>query len=158
MYADDTNIFIRGKDLQKMEHDLNIEIQNISLWPKANKLSLNIKKPCTMTFSNIPSVRNRINNIYIDGTQIDTISHTQFLGVIIDNKINWNEHIKYTCKKISKSVGIFWKIKNKMNKKTLINLYYTFIYPFIIYCNIVWGRAPKIYLSKIHILQKKSFA
>ena len=147
MYADDTNIFIRGKDLQKMEHDLNIEIQNISLWLKANKLSLNIKKTCTMTFSNIPSVRNRINNINIDGTQLHTVSHTQFLGVIIDNKINWNEHIKYTCKKNSKSVGIFWKIKNKVNKTTLINLYYTFIYPFIIYCNIVWGRAPKIYLS-----------
>ena len=99
MYADDTNIFIRGKDLPKMEHDLNIEIQNISQWLKANKLSLNIKKTCTMTFSNIPSVRKRINNIDIDGTQIDTVSHTQFLGVIIDNKINWNEHIKYTCKK-----------------------------------------------------------
>ena len=51
-----------------------------------------------MTFSNIPSVRNRINNISIDVTQIDTVSHTQFLGMIIDNKINWNEHIKYTCK------------------------------------------------------------
>ena len=81
-----------------MEHDLNIEIQNISQWPKANKLSLNIKKTCTMTISNIPSVRKRIN-IYIDGTQIDTVSHTQFLGVIIDNKINWNEHIKYIRKK-----------------------------------------------------------
>ena len=42
-----------------------------------------------------------------------------------------------------------------MNKKTLINLYYTFIYPFIIYCNIVWGRAPTLHLSKIHILQKQ---
>jgi len=100
-----------------MEHDLNIEIHNISLWCKANKPSLNIKKTCTLTFSHIPSVRNRINNIYIDGTQIDTVSHTQFLGVIIDNKkINWNEHIKYTSKIISKSVGIFWKIKNEVKK------------------------------------------
>ena len=98
MYADDTNIFIQGKDLPKMEHDINIEIQKLSLWLKANKLSLNIKTICTMIFSNIPNVRNRINNIYIDGTQIDTVGHTQFLGVTIDNKINWNEHIKYTCK------------------------------------------------------------
>ena len=45
-----------------------------------------------MTFTNIPSVRNRINNMYIDGTQIDTVDHTQFLGVILDNKINWSEH------------------------------------------------------------------
>ena len=66
-----------------------------------------------MTFCNIPSVRNRINNIYIDGTQIDTVSLTQSLGMILDNKINWNEHIHVN---ISKSVGIF------MNKQSLINL------------------------------------
>jgi len=97
-----------------MEHDLNIEIQKLSPWLKANKILLSIKKTCTMTFSNIPSIRNRINNIYIDGTQLETISHTQ--RVIIDNKIIWNEHIKYTCKNISKSVGIFLNIKNKVNK------------------------------------------
>ena len=59
-----------------MEHDLNIDIPNFSMWLKANKLSLNIKKTSTMTFTNIPSVRKRINNIYIDGTQIDTVSRT----------------------------------------------------------------------------------
>ena len=69
-----------------MEHDLNIEIQKLSLWLKANKLALNVKKTCTMTFSNIPNVRNRIKKIYIDGTQIDTVNHTQFIGVIIDNR------------------------------------------------------------------------
>ena len=35
------------------------------------------------------------------------------------------------------------------------NLYYTFFYSYITYCNIVWGRAPTIYFSKIHILQKR---
>ena len=44
MYADDTNIFIQGKDLKKMEKDLNTEIKKLSLWLKTNKLSLNIKK------------------------------------------------------------------------------------------------------------------
>ena len=76
-----------------MEHYLNIEIQKLSFWLKANILSLNIKKTCTMTFSNIPCVRNKINNLYIDETQIDTISHSQYLGVIGMN-------INYTCNNI----------------------------------------------------------
>ena len=42
MYADDTNIFIQGKDFKKMEKDLNTEIKKLSLWLKINKLSLNI--------------------------------------------------------------------------------------------------------------------
>ena len=157
MYADDTNIFIQGKDLKKMEKDLNTEIKKLSLWFKTNKLSPNIKKTCTMTFSNTPSVRNRPNDIYIDGIEIDTVNHTQFLGVIIDNKINWSDHIKYICNKISKSIGIIKKVTSKLNKKTLVNLYYAFIYPYITYCNVhcCWGRAPTTYLSKIHILQKR---
>jgi hypothetical protein len=54
MYADDNNIIIQGRDLQNMEHDLNIEIQKLSLWLKANIFLLNIKKTCTKAFSNIP--------------------------------------------------------------------------------------------------------
>ena len=87
-----------------------------------------------MTFSNNPSVRNRCNDIYIDGIEIDTVNYTQFLGVIIDNKINWSDHIKYICNNISKSIGIIKKVKSKLNKKTLVNLYYTFISSF--------GRIP----------------
>ena len=45
--------------------------------------------------------------------------------------------------------------QGKVNKTNFINLYYTFICPFITYCNTVWGRAPTIHLSKIHILQKQ---
>ena len=100
---------------------------------------MNKKKTCTMTFSNTPSVRNRRNDIYIDGIEIDTVNHTQFLGVIIDNKINWSDHIKYICNNISKSISIIKKVKSKLNKKTLVNLYYTFIYPYITYCNVIWG-------------------
>ena len=50
--------------------------------------------------------------MYIDGIEIDTVNNTQLLGVIIDNKINWSDHIKYTCNKISRSKGIFKKVKN----------------------------------------------
>ena len=138
-----------------METDLNTEIKKLSLWRKTNKLSLNIKKTCTMTFSNNPSVKNIRNDIYIDGIEIDTVNQTQFLGVITDNKINWSDHIKYICNNISKSIGIIKKEKSKLNKNTLINLHYTFIYPYITYCNVAWGRAPTIYLSKIHILQNR---
>ena len=101
-----------------------------SLWFKAQKLSLNIKETCTLTFSNINSVRNRINNIYIDGTQIDTVYHTPFLGMIIDNKISWNGHIKYPCKQISKCVGLFLKVNIKERKKLLL----TYITPLYIPC------------------------
>ena len=46
------------------------------------------------------------------------------------------------------------KVKNKLEKRLLLNLYYMLIYPYIIYCNTIWGRAPNVYLDKTYILQK----
>ena len=50
--------------------------------------------------------------------------------MIIDNKISWSDHIKYMSNTISKSIGIIEKVKSALNNKTLVNLYYTFIYPY----------------------------
>ena len=80
-----------------MENDLNIELKKLKIWLKTNKLSLNIQKTHTMTFTNTHSIRTRHNKIHIDGTEIGTVNYTNFLGIVIDNKLNWSEHIKHIC-------------------------------------------------------------
>ena len=107
-----------------------------------------------MTFSNTKSIRERANDIYIDDIKIDTVNKITFLGLIINNTLNWSAHIKYMCSKISKNIGIMKKVKNKQEKRLLLNLYYMLIYPYLTYCNTIWGRAPNVYLDKPYILQK----
>ena len=107
-----------------------------------------------MTFSNTKSIRERANDIYIDDIKIDTVNKITFLGLIINNTLNWSAHIKYMCSKISKNIGIMKKVKNKQEKRLLLNLYYMLIYPYLTYCNTIWGRAPNVYLDKTYILQK----
>jgi hypothetical protein len=155
MFADDTNFFIKGNDVAKMEQEFNVEIVKIVTWLKANRLSLNIKKTHTMIFSGNRYVRNRNNNINIDGVLIETVIVTTFLGVTIDNQLSWKDHINNVSNKVSKCIGIIKKVRNKLDKKTLINMYYTFLYPYLTYCNIIWGNAAKVHLSKVHILQKR---
>ena len=78
LFADDTNLFISGNNLDVMVNDLNSELEGISSWLKVNKLSLNVKKPHYMLFS---SKRNRkdILPIKIDDNEIDEVEHTKFL-------------------------------------------------------------------------------
>ena len=45
--------------------------------------------------------------------------------------------------------------KHQLNRETLFTLYYTFIYPYLTYCSIVWSNTWKIYLNKLHLLQKR---
>ena len=107
-----------------------------------------------MTFSNTKSIREGTNDIYIDDIKIDIVNKIKMLGLIINNKLNWSAHIKYICSKISKNIGIMKKVKNKLEKRLLLNLYYMLIYPYLTYCNTIWGRAPNVYLDKTYILQK----
>ena len=68
---------------------------------------------------------------------------------------SWNEHISYIANKISCSIGVIGKVKHSLPREALITLYYSLIYPYLTYCNLVWGRASSTSLNKLHLLQKK---
>ena len=72
---------------------------------------------------------------------IQQVDYTNFLGVIIDDKIKWPNHISYINSKIAKETGIICRARNFFSKSALINLYYAFIFPYLIYCVEVWGNA-----------------
>ena len=66
-----------------------------------------------------------------------------------------NKHIQYTSKKISKGIGMIIKARHCLNKNALITLYYSFICPYMTYCNHIWGCSAASNINTISILQKK---
>ena len=155
LFADDTNLFLSGKNLDDMEKLMNEEFTEIALWLKANKLSLNIKKTHYMLLKN-RGVTEKDMCLKIDNEAVTQVKTTKFLGVIIDCNLTWKEHISYISGKIPKGVGILIKVRKYLNKTTLMNLYYTFVYPYLIYCNHVWGSTYFSDFDKIVSLQKKA--
>ena len=105
-----------------------------------------------MLFKGKRKIKDEIN-IKIDHTQIKQTQCTKFLGVQIDDKITWKNHIIYISKKVARGLGILYKIRR--DKETLRNLYFTFIYPYLTYCVHVWGNSAKTYLAHLQKLQKK---
>ena len=75
---------------------------------------------------------------------------TKFLGVYIDENLNWKSHIGHVCNKIAKSVGIIFK-----SAKTKLSLYYSLIYPYLSYCNVAWSSTYITNLNRIFLLQKR---
>ena len=86
---------------------------------------------------------------------VERVYATKFLGVIIDSKLTWKPHVEYICKKLSNCVGIIAKARRKLHRLSLITLYYSFAYPYFIYCNHVWGNNYASTLEKIKIVQKR---
>ena len=78
----------------------------------------------------------------------------KFLGLIIDNKLNFHEHINYITKKISKNKGVISRVRH-LPQEILLKLYYTLIYPYLCYCIELWGSSNSTALNSVFIVQKK---
>lgn len=156
LFADDTNIFATGKSLSEISYILNDELGVINDWFQANKLSINISKTNFMIMS---STGKRYNpndcKIFIDGQEIECVSQTKFLGVIIDNKLSWKFHMDHISSKISKGIGILIRARQLVYGESLQTIYNTLIKPNFIYCITIWGNSYKSNLHQLHLLQKK---
>ena len=157
LFADDTNIFCSHNNLETLVDTINCELPKLSLWFKCNKLSLNIDKTNFMYFKHTHSQINEFPyNINIDNIPLKRKKETKFLGVTIDEHLNWNEHIRCITTSISRNVGVLYKMKNIIPHTTLVMLYNSLILPYISYCNIVWATCAKTKINTIYLLQKKA--
>ena len=80
---------------------------------------------------------------------------TKFLGVNLDEKLAWNEHINGLCSKIARSIGVINKL-NFLPSRILRNLYFTLLHSHLNYCNIIWASSNLTNLRRLHKLQKKA--
>ena len=107
-----------------------------------------------MLFSN--SLERLPMNISLDGTVLEIVSMTKFLGLIIDNKLSWKPHIDNVCRIISQNIGVINKVKYLFPQTTLFMLYSSLILPYLNYGILAWGHAHATYLDRILLLQKKA--
>ena len=154
LFADDSNVLLSHSDPNILINTLNIELDKLLQWIRANRLSINLQKTKCMLFSN--SIDNLPHNIKLDDTNIETVSSMKFLGLIIDNKLSWNVHIDSICRKISRNIGIINKVKFFLPTSSLLMLYSTLILPYINYGIVVWGNTHNSYIHRILLLQKKA--
>ena len=94
-------------------------------------------------------------NLKINGCAIGCIKETVFLGVVLDENLSWKPHITNVARKISKSIGIIYKASFCLPTSSLCTLYYSLVYPYLIYCISVWGSTYSSNLNRIFLLQKK---
>lgn len=108
LFADDTNLFLSHKNLKHLQNLMNQELIKLDTWFKCNKLSLNINKTNFIVFRSNRN-RNDVEHVCIEinGKAIERVDSTKFLGIYIDEFLNYKKHINELTKKLSKYVGLF---------------------------------------------------
>ena len=156
LFADDTTVFYSDDPSNpKTEDTLNTELDKVSCWLAANKLSLNVKKSNFLHFHHGKSKKQstliKINNISVEEKQF-----TKYLGVFIDNKLSWKTHIQYIAKKLAKSIGLITKVRGYVNESCLLKLYHSFIQSHIDYNILNWSSVRPTNLNPIEMKVKKA--
>ena len=98
LFADDTSIFYPHSNPNCLESVFNDELQNIDVWLKCNKLAVNIKKANYVIFKPRQKKFNSSICLSFGGKPLQQSNITKFLGVYIDDHLNWKHHISYVCK------------------------------------------------------------
>ena len=94
-------------------------------------------------------------DVNINGERVNQVERTKFLGVTIDAKLTWKEHIALVRSKLSRCIGMVIKAKQLLNQNALITLYYSFFYPYLTYCTHVWGSTYNTNTKLLYTFQKK---
>ena len=153
LFADDTNLFISHTDPDFLINTLNCELDKLSNWFSANRLSLNLTKTNFMEFKPRQKKHSSNFSVVINERTIAQVNETVFLGVVLDENLTWKSHISSLAIKISKSIGIIFRSSFFLSTSSLRMLYNSMILPYLNYCNLVWGSAYKSNLQRIVILQ-----
>jgi hypothetical protein len=179
LFADDTAGLLSGPELQPLIAKANLELQKLSMWFRANKMAVNVKKTKYIIFKQkgkrIEIGENEgviFNNNDINATQdaskifaLDRIydgnpnkqdRSFKLLGVWLDEHLSFNQHCSNVCSKLSQANFIINRVKNLLPKKVLTTLYYALFHPHILYCLPVFSGTTSKNLKKIATLQKKA--
>ena len=141
LFADDTFLCAQNKNFASLQKEVNTELDKVFVWLASNKLTLNIKKSKFMLITNkqnIPDFCVKMND-----SPLEICKSYKYLGVVIDDKLKWDAHIKYISTKISKACGALARLRNCTDIEILKNVYHALIHSYLRYGILIWGNSSK---------------
>jgi len=124
-------------------------------WTNHNELLLNPAKTKIVLFRPLGKKLDSPLDLYVDKIKIECVPNTKFLGINLNEHLDWNNHIKDLCQKLSHTVGIVNRNRYYFPFTIKKILYYALFYSRINYGYLVYGNSPKTGLEEITTLQKK---
>jgi len=135
-FADNLLLLTRGKSVGELENTANTELKKISTWARENKVRFNDKKSQTMLMTRRKRKEREDLEVYLNNKPLRQVKTMKYLGITIDSKLTFREHITQVTKKcwriifaLSRSAKLNWGLEHKALK----TLYTGGIQPLLLY-------------------------
>lgn len=156
LFADDTIIYLSGTNVKQVIQKINITLELINEWFTTNGLMVNAKKSKYMIIGSNKYLNQNIDMcVKYSGEHLEKVVTMKYLGIIIDNKLTFNDHINYICKKISKKLGFAYRVSKHLTLNTRKTIYNTIIKPHFEYCSSILYMCNDTNISKLQLLQNR---
>ena len=152
-YADDTALCSTLSSFSSLTQtsDIERELNRVSNWLSANKLALNVEKSKCMYF-HPPQRSVSVPEIRINNETVQRVSNFNYLGIVFDTNLTWNDHISHISRKISKAIGALSRLKHFLPSQILKIIYNSLVACHLKYGILVWGNRVDFLLK----LQKRA--
>ena len=165
LFADDTNIFVSGDSAREVYVTANRVLSDVNEYMLANQLHINASKCCYIHFQ--PGLSrakqtcararpyDRECKLLLNNCQLKQVQSTKFLGVIIDEGLNWEAHIEHLEKKLNSCIVMIKRIRKSIPESEYLKIYNALFMSHLSYCISCWGGIPAYKLNKIFAIQKR---
>ena len=157
LFADDTNLFIEGKSFSEVTGIADKILSKLKRYLEANFLHINISKSKYIHFQSPRKNASKVSAAPIfGGKALHQVNHIKFLGVTIDHKLSWKNHIQTVANKVRGSIAQLHNMRHVIPKKLKISVYNAIVNSQLTYAIPVWGGFSKNNDSLRHLflLQK----
>ena len=156
LYADDTVLVTSADCIFDAHRTLQHDLQNIANWCKGNKLTLNVKKTkCMLLGSKHKIKKNRSISLSMNNEILEYVSSYKYLGVSIDQSLNFNLHTNQVIKTVSYKLSLLQKIRKYITSQAAIQIYKAMVIPYFDYGDILYHYTSNRLLDKLQKLQNR---
>lgn len=159
LFADDTLLYLTGGSYPEMTRKMNEDLCVLSKWFSTNKLKLNVNKTKCMLLAKETQYKECLGsnvNVKLDGNIIEFVDTFKYLGIIVDRKLDFHNHIDYICSKIAKKLGILSRCGQFLSKASKLTVYNTIILPHFYFAGTVLYLVTGGDLERLQKLQNKA--
>ena len=139
LFADDTTIYMSHENLTYINHCIENDLTIVSDWFKANLLTLNPNKTVGMRFLH-KKPKEKLVTINLANTKIRFVKETKFLGIWLDENLNWNAHPSKLIARLKRNTHLLSNHHNFLDTFTLKLIYHAQIQSHLNYGLILWGN------------------
>lgn len=150
IFADDTTMLWSDVNSLDMLSTLNRDLLRVKEWFDSNKLTLNISKTSVISF------KGGIDELVVDGKRVKTETCTRFLGLYIDNKLNFANHVEFLCGKLASGCHALRVIASNLDLTVSKSVYHSLIESHLRYAICFWGTCPQYLFNMVFVLQKRA--